>query len=246
MEAEPRSDHLQCTAICDLNIIAHRTGRITDKLKIHNASLKCKLFPCRSNRQVIIKLKNFVVVLTNNSNARLRFFSSLLHCLQILLSLATKHTRLTLFCCSYFSSTGTVFSIKVLNRFFIVSALSSTLPLVSPLLISLSSMTSSLHSKKRIKWHSTTCKQKKNDQMLSLSVARLSTKSPALSTELTSPMKTTSSTLFRAVRVKILRPELNRSSIGKRSVSCRMRHQPLSSALQLMGILFEVHVAQCE
>lgn len=161
MEAEPRSDHLQCTAICELNIIAHRTGRITDKLKIHNASLKCKLFPCRSNRQVIIKLKNFVVVLTNNSNARLRFFSSLLHCLQILLSLATKHTRLTLFCCSYFSSTGTVFSIKVLNRFFIVSALSSTLPLVSPLLISLSSMTSSLHSKKRIKWHSTTCKKKK-------------------------------------------------------------------------------------
>ena len=186
------------------------------------------------------------MVLTNNSNARLRFFSSLLHCLQILLSLATKHTRLTLFCCSYFSSTGTVFSIKVLNRFFIVSALSSTLPLVSPLLISLSSMTSSLHSKKRIKWHSTTCKQKKNDQMLSLSVARLSTTSPALSTELTSPMKTTSSTLFRAVRVKILRPELNRSSIGKRSVSCRMRHQPLSSALQFMGILFEVHVAQCE
>lgn len=161
MEAEPRSDHLQCTAICELNIIAHRTGRITDKLKIHNASLKCKLFPYRSNRQVIIKLKNFVVVLTNNSNARLRFFSSLLHCWQLLLSLATKHTRLTLFCCSYFSSTGTVFSIKVLNRFFIVSALSSTLPLVSPLLISLSSMTSSLHSKKRIKWHSTTCKQKK-------------------------------------------------------------------------------------
>lgn len=74
MEAEPRSDHLQCTAIWDLNIIAHRTGRITDKLKINNASLKCKLFPYRSNRQAIIKLKNFVVVLTNNSNARLRFF----------------------------------------------------------------------------------------------------------------------------------------------------------------------------
>ena len=45
MEAEPRSDHLQCTEICDLNIIAHRTGRITDKLKIHNASLKCKTVP---------------------------------------------------------------------------------------------------------------------------------------------------------------------------------------------------------